>query len=299
MNDELHPISLAQVLASDSPLDGELRVQCLANDDARTAQGKPYRKLSLSDGSATVSHSVWSDAHSYTFAAQMQKGACYALTGTFSKSQFGLESKGWGGRMLEGDDRTAVFAGPPALREKQERDWLALTRCVAECPDTPLRYLAQRLLSDHEAAFRRAAAARGNHHARRGGLVEHVSLMAQSAVALCGVYPELRRDLMVTAIVFHDVGKIIENQYEAEGFEMPFSYAAECYGHIAIGVQMAHNLWKTLPERRRRPSAGCSTPSRTASSRITASSNGAARSSRSCPRPPRSISSTTSTPSWR
>ena len=132
------------------------------------------------------------------------------------------------------------------LRAQQDADWAALNASVLDCPDGTLKTLAMLFLYDYQEPFRRAAAARSYHHARRGGLVEHVSKMAQSAVALCAVYPELRRDLLIAGVIFHDAGKMLENQFEPEGFEMPFNFRAECYGHILLGVQLAHKTWATL-----------------------------------------------------
>ncbi|MEA3212452.1 MAG: 3-5 exoribonuclease [Chthoniobacter sp.] len=243
--------SLITVLGEHMPTNAELHVQVIEIERKETAARKPYVRLKLSDGSATADTSVWSDNPAFAMVLSMEKGKCYALEGTFHGSQYGLESKSWRPRLLEGDERAAVFAGPPDLREKQERDWRTLGEAVSGCEDGPLRMLALLLLNECAEPYRRAAAARGNHHARRGGLVEHVSMMAQAAVALCSVYRELRRDLLVCAVVFHDCGKMVENQYEREGFDMPFSFRAEAYGHIVVGIEMARTLWQKLPEEAR------------------------------------------------
>jgi 3'-5' exoribonuclease len=213
-----------------------------------TKEKKPYVRLKVSDGSATAELSVWSDHAAFAVVLSMTKGQCYAMEGTFHAGKYGLESKDWMPRLLSGEEHDAVFAGPPELRIKQANDWAALISLVESLPDSSLRTLAGMLLMGSEEPYRRAGAARGNHHARRGGLVEHVSFMAQTADAICRVYPELRRDLLIVAVIFHDCGKMIENQYEREGFEMPFSFRAEAYGHILIGIEMVRTLWKKLPE---------------------------------------------------
>jgi 3'-5' exoribonuclease len=238
---------LITILGSTDPVEAELRVQIIEIEEKETRDSKkPYVRMKLSDGSATADMSVWRDHPSYVWAKTMLKGDCYALKGVFSAGKFGLESKAWDYRLLEGDERTAIFAGPPEMKEKQEVDWQRLWFIVNNLPEGPLRLVTTILLDELGEPYRRAGAARGNHHARRGGLVEHVSLMAQCGEALCGVYPELRKDLVIAAIVFHDVGKLFENQYEKEGFEMPFSFRAECYGHIVIGIEMARTYWKRL-----------------------------------------------------
>lgn len=244
--------SLITVLGWVVPADAVLRVQLIELERKETKTQKPYVRLKVSDGSVTTELSVWSDNPAFAMVLSMEEGKCYELTGTFHGGKYGLESKSWRPRLLEGDEREAVFAGPPDLREKQAWDWDALLAVVRSLGDGVYRTLALWVLELHEKQYRRAAAARGNHHARRGGLVEHVSLMARAADALCMVYPELNRDLLVCGVVYHDAGKMWENQYEAEGFEMPFSFRAESYGHIVIGIELARSMWFRMTEEARK-----------------------------------------------
>ena len=94
--------------------------------------------------------------------------------------------------------------------------------------------------------FRRAAAARKNHHARRGGLVEHVAQMMRSATAICGVYANLNRDLLITGVLFHDCGKLWENNYPEAGFAQNVSIHGEMLGHIPLGIELVNKLWRDL-----------------------------------------------------
>jgi len=96
--------------------------------------------------------------------------------------------------------------------------------------------------------FGRTAAARKNHHARRGGLVEHVAQMMRSADAICGIYPELNRDLMISGVLFHDCGKLWENSYPEEGFAQIHSKYGEMLGHIPMGIELVNKLWNDLSD---------------------------------------------------
>ena len=79
------------------------------------------------------------------------------------------------------------------------------------------------------------SAAKSVHHSFVGGLLEHTL----SVVRLCDYfskqYPALNRDLLLTAAMFHDIGKtkelsaFPENDYTDEG---------QLIGHIIIGAQM-------------------------------------------------------------
>jgi 3'-5' exoribonuclease len=95
-------------------------------------------------------------------------------------------------------------------------------------------------------AFRRAAAARNYHHARRGGLVEHTAQMMRAAIALAAVYPRLNRDLLLAGVLFHDAGKVWENNVAKTGFGIEHSERGELIGHISLGLELVNDLWRQL-----------------------------------------------------
>jgi 3'-5' exoribonuclease len=107
--------------------------------------------------------------------------------------------------------------------------------------------LAERFLAEHGDRFRRAAAARRLHHARRGGLVEHTAQMMRAASALAAVYPGLNRDLLLVGTLLHDCGKLWETCPPENGFSPPFDPLGELLGHIPIGIELANHLWRSLP----------------------------------------------------
>ena len=139
-----------------------------------------------------------------------------------------------------------MLAGSSALREKQTRDFEAIEQFLANIADPRLSALAQKFLAEFGDRFRRTAAARNYHHARRGGLVEHVAQMMRSADALCAVYPQLNRDLLLAGVLFHDCGKLWENALPENGFAMPYSEIGEMLGHINIGMELVNKLWRDL-----------------------------------------------------
>jgi len=151
-------------------------------------------------------------------------------------------------RVLADSERAGLLGGPAALREKQERDFADITSLIGAVSDPRLRGLGQMFLREYGERFRRTGAAREYHNARRGGLVEHVAQMMRSAAALCGAYPHLNRDLLVTGVLFHDCGKLWENCYADGGFTMPYSEHGELMGHIPLGIELVNKLWRRLIE---------------------------------------------------
>jgi 3'-5' exoribonuclease len=100
-----------------------------------------------------------------------------------------------------------------------------------------LRALVECFLIDDEflRKFTLAPAGIRNHHAYQGGLLEHVVTLLNVADRIAGFYPELDRDLLLTGIFLHDIGKVDELSYERA-----FAYTDEgqLVGHLVMGVAM-------------------------------------------------------------
>lgn len=83
--------------------------------------------------------------------------------------------------------------------------------------------------------FKAHSAAKSVHHGFTGGLLEHTLSVTKNCDFFANQYPFLDRDLLLTASIFHDIGKVKElsdfprNDYTDEG---------QLLGHIMIGANM-------------------------------------------------------------
>jgi 3'-5' exoribonuclease len=100
-----------------------------------------------------------------------------------------------------------------------------------------LRALVECFLIDDEFVrkFTSAPAGIKNHHAYQGGLLEHVVAMLNVADRIMDLYPEIDRDLLLTGIFLHDIGKVDELSYDRA-----FAYTdqGQLVGHLVMGVEM-------------------------------------------------------------
>ncbi|NTW04503.1 MAG: HD domain-containing protein [Peptococcaceae bacterium] len=87
--------------------------------------------------------------------------------------------------------------------------------------------------SDWLKRFQTAPAAKANHQAYLGGLLEHTLNITKAALEMVKLYPVLDRDLMIIGSVFHDIGKISEYSYEKT---IDFTDEGRLLGHIIVGV---------------------------------------------------------------
>lgn len=213
-----------------------------------TKDGKPYLEVHFIDHGDRALLRAWSDAPVYALCKDsLQDGHCVELSGEFAHhATFGLEARRWTFRPLNASERTALMSGSKETRERQEADFQFIAETVQSLVDPRLRILCEMFLVENGERFRRTAAARSFHHARRGGLVEHTSQMMRSACALADVYKKLNRDLLVSGVLFHDSGKLWENHVPEDKFGIEHCERGELLGHINMGIEIVNSLWRQL-----------------------------------------------------
>jgi 3'-5' exoribonuclease len=110
-----------------------------------------------------------------------------------------------------------------------------------------LRALVECFFMDDEfmRGFCKAPAGIRNHHAYIGGLLEHVVTLLDGAERIAPLYPEVDRDLLLTGVFLHDIGKVRELSYSRA---FVYSDEGQLIGHIIIGVEMLTEKAAKVPE---------------------------------------------------
>jgi 3'-5' exoribonuclease len=100
-----------------------------------------------------------------------------------------------------------------------------------------LRVLADAYLADSEfmAKFTSAPAGVKNHHAYRGGLLQHVVSLMRMCRLAASHYSEVDGDLLLMGALLHDSGKVDELTYERD---LGYSDEGQLIGHVVQGVVM-------------------------------------------------------------
>ncbi|BCN29157.1 3'-5' exoribonuclease YhaM family protein [Anaeromicropila herbilytica] len=97
---------------------------------------------------------------------------------------------------------------------------------------------------DFVKAFQYHSAAKSVHHGFIGGLLEHTLGVVKMCDYMANNYPVINRDLLITAALFHDIGKMSEisrfpeNDYTDDG---------QLLGHIYIGTEMIGERIRKIP----------------------------------------------------
>ena len=228
------------------PVTGRVHVQVESATPKVTREQKPYCELGLADACDRMTLRVWSDHPNYKACGALTNESFIELTGDFVSSQFGLEATKWTMRPLTPQEKNDLLQGPPELRAKQNADWQFMLETLTKINDPRLRALCDAFVREFGERFRRTAAARKYHHARRGGLVEHTAQMMRLAKQIAPLYPDLNGDLLVAGILFHDCGKLWENAWPENGFVMHYDELGELVGHLSIGIELVNALWRKL-----------------------------------------------------
>ncbi len=225
---------------------GSVFAQLTQKTERQTKQGKPYWELHMADASSSMVLKIWDNAPCYDQVLSLQVEECLELTAKWAQNTFGMDATNLSMRPLTPEETDLLFAGDADLLAKQEADWESIVKALESIVDPRLNALCALAVETYGTRYRRAAAARGYHHARRGGLVEHVAGMLRATNAICIAYPDLNRDLLLAGAFFHDCGKMWETNYNEQSLSMPYTEFGELMGHIPLGIELINALWKQM-----------------------------------------------------
>ena len=247
---DLLTIPQLKQVASSQAQPYRIHVQVEQHSQRTTAGGAPFLEIRLADAGDSLLWRVFDNNPLFLDAGSLKRGDFIELAAQWiDTGKYGLEPKQPRLRHLSEPERSTLLLGDPDRAEQQRSDYADIRRFTGEIRDPRLHTLCMLFLEKHGERFQRTAAARRNHHARRGGLVEHVAQMMRCAVAICGVYPALNRDLLIAGVLFHDCGKLWENAHAENSFTQPHNLTAELLSHIPLGMELVNKMWRDVMER--------------------------------------------------
>jgi len=129
-----------------------------------------------------------------------------------------------------------------------ERLTAELTQLLGTISPGPVRGLVDEVLADTElmAVFKRSPAGVKQHHAYAGGLLEHVVNLLHLANTMAPRYPAIDRDLLLTGVLLHDIGKTLELESE-RGFS--YTDAGQLLGHVLLGLELVDEKIRAVEDR--------------------------------------------------
>ena len=207
--------------------------------------GNTHLRFTLLDGSSEVSAMLFS-----TTEEQMRnKGVSAHIialatirVSDFNGKSFNIESIApYSGGDLRFED---FIVTPPIDISVMYEEMISALKAVGDDRGGtvhPLSDIAVTILERNKKEFTHSSAAVKVHHNFKGGLIYHSYRMFKAAEALCGVYTELDKELVMTAAAIHDIGKMWEYRTDPYG-DAEYSNHGVLFGHMYMGAKLVSNV---------------------------------------------------------
>lgn len=217
------------------------QVFLIAQKDLRTtANGSLYIHAVLADATGQMLARMWS-ATQEMYDSMPDSGPMHVRGRVESykgKPQFIIDGLR---QVAPGEVSAADFL--PRTPHDVEQMWGRALEILRGVKNAELRALIAQFVNDKAfvAAFKAAPAARTNHHAYIGGLLEHTLGLMELALLVLPRYPRVSADLVLTGLFLHDAGKTAEL-----AFDSAFSYTTEgqLLGHIVQVAMWIRERWR-------------------------------------------------------
>ena len=210
----------------------------------KDSRGAPYLSLKLVDRTGSVDARMWGRLPE-DLVQQIPGPAYVDVEGHAHEYRGTLQVKVERLRVM-GDGEVSEEDYLPATEQDRRALSAELEDAGRNLENPELRTLFELMVSDAEfwEAFCQAPAAKGMHHARIGGLLEHSVNCLRIARSLAELYP-VDRDLLFFGSIFHDVGKVRELSWGTGGFA--YTTEGRLLGHVVLGERLVSSYIEMLP----------------------------------------------------
>lgn len=206
---------------------------CKTKQILKTKAGKTYYSLTLQDKTGTADAKIWELNNGIASFEALDYIYCEGLVTSFQGNiQMNISRLR---KSEEGEYDPADYI--PTTDKDVEQMFGEILAYVKSVKNPYLNQLLTKFfVEDKEfvTEFKRHSAAKSIHHGFLGGLLEHTLSVTNMCNYFATAYPNIHRDLLITAALFHDMGKMDEiagfprNDYTDDG---------QLLGHIFIGAQ--------------------------------------------------------------
>ena len=208
---------------------------CKYKQSAVTKNGKPYENVILQDKTGTIDAKIWEPNSMGIDDFDMMD--YIAVVGDVSSFQGALQvSIKRVRKVREGEYDPANYL--PVSEYDIEDMYKQLLTFVNGIKNPYLSKVAKHFFVDDAEfvkQFKFSSAAKSVHHGFVGGLLEHTLSVLKLCQFYVKQYPILNEDLLYTAALCHDIGKV----YELSAFPLnDYTDDGQLLGHIVMGCEM-------------------------------------------------------------
>lgn len=217
---------------------------CKNKQIALTKNGKEYGNLVMQDKTGTIDAKIWDLGSPGVGKFETMDYVHVEADVTLFQNSFQLNVRRIR-RAQEGEYVEADYL--PVSKKDIKKMYEELLGYIRSVKNPYLQKLLCGYFVENAAfakAFQFHSAAKTVHHGFVGGLLEHTLSVTRLCDYYAGYYPMINRDLLLTAAIFHDIGKtrelsrFPENDYTDDG---------QLLGHIIIGTEMVGESIRSIP----------------------------------------------------
>lgn len=217
---------------------------CKNKQIALTKNGKEYGNLVMQDKTGTIDAKIWDLGSPGVGKFETMDYVHVEADVTLFQNSFQLNVRRIR-RAQEGEYVEADYL--PVSKKDIKKMYEELLGYIRSVKNPYLQKLLCGYFVENAAfakAFQFHSAAKTVHHGFVGGLLEHTLSVTKLCDYYAGYYPMINRDLLLTAAIFHDIGKtrelsrFPENDYTDDG---------QLLGHIIIGTEMVGESIRSIP----------------------------------------------------
>ena len=210
----------------------------------KTKSGKSYYSLLLQDKTGSIDAKIWELNNGIGHFDSMNYVRVDGQVTTFNNAlQLNVKKI-----RIADEGEYAQDDYMPCTKKDVDEMFADLLKLVDSLEHSYYKTLLKSFFVDDKetaAEFKRHSAAKSIHHGYIGGLLEHSLAVAKMCDYYTTYYKRLNRDLLITAALLHDIGKI----YELSGFpENDYTDAGQLLGHIVMGTMMIRDRIKDIPD---------------------------------------------------
>ena len=217
---------------------------CKYKQSAVTKNGKTYENVIMQDKTGTIDSKIW-DPNSQgieEFEVLDYVDVMAEVTSFQGTLQLNIKRAR---RARESEYTPADYL--PVSDKDIEVMYRELMDLANQVKEPHLRALLEEFFVKDTAfikAFQLHSAAKTVHHSFVGGLLEHTLSVCKLCAYYVEAYPILNRDLLFTAAMCHDIGKV----YELSDFpENDYTDEGQLLGHITMGSEMVRERARRIP----------------------------------------------------
>ena len=205
--------------------------------------GDLYIALTLADRTGQIEAKVWDNVHE--FLNTFEQDDFVKVKGLINKfnNKFQLTVH----KLRKMEETEVDFSD---YLPKTDKDVDALWRTVGDFVESfqnpYLKSLIKAFMADPEIAtnYKNAPAAKSLHHAFIGGLLDHVVSLFKVADLASRNYPQVNRDLLLSGVFLHDIGKLHELSYARS---ITYTTKGQLLGHMIIELEMLQAKINQVP----------------------------------------------------